>query len=61
MTKKAGWGLIAGGIVFATGALMPLASGNELNWMLLILGVLFVIVGVKKTRFNQASPGGGQP
>jgi hypothetical protein len=56
MTKKAGWGLIAGGCVFLVGALMPLYSGSELNWMLLVFALIFVTVGVKKTRFNESRP-----
>lgn len=55
-TKRAGWGLIAAGLVFAIGALIPVFRGLELKGPLLIVAVLFLIVGVKKSRATESVP-----
>lgn len=59
MTKKAGWGLIAGGAVFLTGALWPMAGEGEPNWMLLVLALVFLVVGLKKATASRTRTTGG--
>ncbi len=62
-TKKAGWGLIAAGLVFAIGALIPVVRGLELKGPLLVVGLFFIAAGVATAR--KAPPpdgsGGTQP
>jgi len=55
-SKRAGWGLMAGAMVFAVGALILVLSGYRLKGPLLVLAVLWFIIGVKKTRTADSTP-----
>jgi hypothetical protein len=53
--KRAGWGLVVGGLVFLFGALWPLLRGSHLNATLLTLAVVFFVVGLAKARVASLS------